>query len=182
MKRKTAKDILADSFREIAQNKPVDKITIREIAQNCGYSSATFYRQFKDKYDLIVWDYTRDHREIMNRLEQPDYDWRQLLLDNARYFDKHRDYFANLLLHTGGFESFIRNMTEIHFESLKSQVIKGSCAASLDENTEMVIRLYCQGSICLTCEWIMGKYTATPEELANIYEIALPLPLRQVLE
>ncbi|MBQ8973356.1 MAG: TetR/AcrR family transcriptional regulator, partial [Clostridia bacterium] len=55
MKRKTAKDILADSFREIAQNKPVDKITIREIAQNCGYSSATFYRQFKDKYDLIVW-------------------------------------------------------------------------------------------------------------------------------
>ncbi|MBE5925322.1 MAG: TetR/AcrR family transcriptional regulator [Lachnospiraceae bacterium] len=30
-------------------------IFIKVITENCGYSSATFYRQFKDKYDLIAW-------------------------------------------------------------------------------------------------------------------------------
>ena len=59
MKRKTAKDILADSFRELAQKKKIDKITIKDIAANGGYSPATFYRQFKDKYDRIAWDYAR---------------------------------------------------------------------------------------------------------------------------
>ena len=57
MKRKTTKEILAESFRELAENRPVDKITIQEIVDNCDYSPATFYRHFKDKYDMIAWDY-----------------------------------------------------------------------------------------------------------------------------
>ena len=51
MKRKTAKEILAESFIELAQTKKIDKITVKDITDNCGYSSATFYRQFRDKYD-----------------------------------------------------------------------------------------------------------------------------------
>ena len=34
--------------------KSIDKITVKDITENCGYSSATFYRHFKDKYDLIA--------------------------------------------------------------------------------------------------------------------------------
>ncbi|MBQ3273942.1 MAG: helix-turn-helix transcriptional regulator, partial [Christensenellaceae bacterium] len=59
MKRQTAKDILVASFRELAEKRTIDKITIKEITVNCGYSPATFYRHFNDKYDLIAWDYTR---------------------------------------------------------------------------------------------------------------------------
>lgn len=48
MKRKTSKEILAEAFREVAEGKPVDAITVKDITENCGYSPATFYRQFKD--------------------------------------------------------------------------------------------------------------------------------------
>ena len=41
MKWKTAKEILAESFREIAEMKPIDKITVKDITKNCGYSTAT---------------------------------------------------------------------------------------------------------------------------------------------
>lgn len=41
MQRKTAKQILAESFREVAQTKSIDKITVRDITENCGYSGAT---------------------------------------------------------------------------------------------------------------------------------------------
>ncbi len=47
MRRKTAKEILAESFREIAEKKPINKITVRDITDNCGYSSATFYRLYR---------------------------------------------------------------------------------------------------------------------------------------
>ena len=59
MKRKTAREILVDAFREVAGSKDVDKITVKDITENCGYSTATFYRHFRDKYDLIVWSYTQ---------------------------------------------------------------------------------------------------------------------------
>ena len=54
MKRKTTKEILAESFRELAENRPVNKITIQEIVDNCDFSPETFYRHFRDKYDLIA--------------------------------------------------------------------------------------------------------------------------------
>ena len=41
MKRKTAKEILAESFRELAETVPIDKITIKDIVYNCDYSPAT---------------------------------------------------------------------------------------------------------------------------------------------
>ncbi len=44
MKRKNAKEILAESFQELAAEKSIDKITVKEIAENCGYSPVTFYR------------------------------------------------------------------------------------------------------------------------------------------
>ena len=54
MKRKTARDIFVESFHALAQTRSIDRITVREIAENCGYSTATFDRHFMDKYDLIV--------------------------------------------------------------------------------------------------------------------------------
>lgn len=56
MKRKTAKEVLAESFQALAAGK--------DITDNCGYSPATFYRQFKDKYDLIAWNYARQTAAI----------------------------------------------------------------------------------------------------------------------
>ena len=72
MKRKTAKEILAESFQELAEKKSIDKITVKDITDNCGYSPATFYRQFRDKYDLIAWQYSRNIEEIMNRIGAED--------------------------------------------------------------------------------------------------------------
>jgi len=43
MKRKTAKEILTESFRELAENRSIDKITVQEIVDNCDYSTATFF-------------------------------------------------------------------------------------------------------------------------------------------
>ena len=68
MKRKTAREILVDAFREVAGSKDVDKITVKDITENCGYSTATFYRHFRDKYDLIVWSYTQAVTATMKKV------------------------------------------------------------------------------------------------------------------
>ena len=181
MKRKTAREIFAESFRELAENKSVDKITVREIADNCGYSSATFYRQFRDKYDLIAWDYSRRLEAIMLQIGVKECSWRQSLIDAANYFQEQKRYLANLFLHTSGLDSFICNMTEIHVSCLKEIVQRVSQTTRLDAKTEMYIRIYVLGTVHLTCEWILGNYSVSPKELAEVYENSLPEPLRQYL-
>ena len=54
MKRKTAKEILAESFRELAENKPVDKITVPEITENCGIALTATAAQFVISASAVV--------------------------------------------------------------------------------------------------------------------------------
>ncbi|MCR5293713.1 MAG: TetR/AcrR family transcriptional regulator C-terminal domain-containing protein [Lachnospiraceae bacterium] len=179
MKRKTAKELLDESFRELSEKKSIDKITIQEITDNCGYSPATFYRNFRDKYDLIAWGYTRDVAGIMDWLDGKNYQWKQTLLDGANHFLEERDYLANLLKHTSGQESFIRYMVEINYEALKKYILKASGKNRLDKKDELYVRIYCLGTVSLTCEWILGRHEASPEEIAEIYEHSLPAPLQK---
>ncbi len=177
MKRKSAKEILAESFRELAEEKGIDQITVKEITDNCGYFTDTVYLQFKDKYDMIAWDYASHISEILGRIGKDDNTWKQTLLNGAKRYDERKEYIANLLLHTSGHDSFISYMTEINCRELARFVKKATGSEKLDQKTEMYIRLFCMGTVCLTCEWILGKYEATPEEMAEIYEKSLPAPL-----
>ena len=177
MKRKTAKEILADSFLELAQTRSVDKITVKEITDNCGYSSATFYRHFKDKYDLIAWEYSRNLSDILSGVGVEGRVWKDTLIDIAEYFEKEKTYLSNLFLHTSGLESFMTYMTEINDSCMQSMIKQAAGTDRLDEKTKMYIHQYCHGTAALTCDWLLGTFHATTEELAEVFEKSLPEPL-----
>ena len=40
--------------------KPLTKITINDIAEDCGINRMTFYYHFKDIYDLVEWSCVED--------------------------------------------------------------------------------------------------------------------------
>lgn len=46
---------MADSFKEIAIGKPIEKITVKEITDLTGVIRPTFYNHFQDKYELLEW-------------------------------------------------------------------------------------------------------------------------------
>ena len=182
MKRKTPREILAESFYELSETKGIDKITVKDITKNCGYSPATFYRHFKDKYDLIAWAYSESVAGIMEQIDKEGYTWEKTLLDGARFFIREKKYLSNLLLNTSGHDAFIRYMTDINYDALKRHILNVSQEKELDHRTEMYIRVYCLGTVSLTCEWILGQHDASPEELAEIYENSVPQPLQTYLK
>ena len=51
----TTKRALEASLKSLLLKKPLDKITISDIAEDCGISRMTFYYHFKDIYDLVEW-------------------------------------------------------------------------------------------------------------------------------
>ena len=181
MKRKTAKEILVESFQELSAGKNIEKITVKEITDNCGYSTATFYRQFRDKYDLIVWNYAQQVKKIMERVGKGEYVWNLVLMEVLDHLLKEKEYLTNILTHTGGHDSFIRNMTEIHEQELTAYIKKITGQDKIEKSIRLCIHLYCMGTVCLCCEWILGAIEATAEELAEILEKSVPDPLRAIL-
>lgn len=41
------------AFSELYKTKPVDKITVKELAERAGHNRVTFYQYFRDAYDVL---------------------------------------------------------------------------------------------------------------------------------
>lgn len=182
MKRKTAKEILAESFREIAEKKPISKITVRDITDNCGYSPATFYRHFNDKYDLITYDYSTHIESIIAKTGTDGYQWKRSVYESLRYFEENRSYIRNLLLNTSGMDAFERNLIVINTAQLTESIKKISGIKELTSDLAIYVQLYVSGTVQIICHWVTGEPECTSEHLAELFEKALPEPLRKHLE
>lgn len=82
---KMTKELFAESLKKYMKKKPINKITIQEIAQDCGLNRRTFYRHFKDIYDLLEWIF---QTEVENKINQYlDFShWHSIFLDLFEYF------------------------------------------------------------------------------------------------
>lgn len=181
MKRKKIKDIFVESFYELAKSKSVDKITVKEIATYCGYSSATFYRHFQDKYDLITWGYAQEVEEIMSQIGKK-YSWKDTLKEGAEYFEKKKAYLTNLFLHTHGQDCFLYSMIEINYQALKKHIQKSKgLGEEIPLELQTYIRTYCFSTVLLTYEWSLERVVMSAEKLSQIYRDILPSVLEPYL-
>ena len=53
------------SLKNLLLKKPLTKITINDIAEDCGIHRMTFYYHFKDIYDLVEWSCMEDARKAL---------------------------------------------------------------------------------------------------------------------
>lgn len=181
MKRKTTKEILAESFQELAQTKRIDKITITDITNNCGMSQPTFYNHFKDKYDMIVWIYTSHVREIMCRIDNKTFLWKDCLLSGTLYYYENSKFIKNALMHTSGQDSFIENVQRINTEFLKAEVQKNLMTEYIPDEIMGIIKVYSYGTVQFMLEWLLGDMHLSPQQVAEIWDKSLPEPLRYYL-
>ena len=59
------KKALEVSLKNMLLKKPLDKITIRDITDDCGISRMAFYYHFRDIYDLVEWACIEDATEAL---------------------------------------------------------------------------------------------------------------------
>lgn len=54
------KRALEESLKRLLLEKPLPKITIADLTEDCGISRMTFYYHFRDIYDLVEWSCEED--------------------------------------------------------------------------------------------------------------------------
>ena len=59
------KRALEQSLKNLLLKKPLTKITVNDIAEDCGINRMTFYYHFKDIYDLVEWSCLEDARKAL---------------------------------------------------------------------------------------------------------------------
>lgn len=91
----TTKRALAASLKTLLLQKPLNKITINDIAEDCGISRMTFYYHFKDIYDLVEWICVEDAAQA---------------LDGKKTYDTWQEGFLNIFQAVLDNKPFIMNV------------------------------------------------------------------------
>ena len=142
--RKSTREILGESIQELAEAKPVDKITVKEIVENCGLSPATFYHHFHDKYDLISWIYNCQMEDIILDFCEGRKLWRQALLDMITILDRGRSFYLNASKNTKGPNSFLLS-TNTRCIDLMTEMLKRKGDGAVDEEVLFDVKFYLRG-------------------------------------
>ena len=62
-----SKKRFANSLRSLVREKPLEAVTTQEIVKKAQLSRQTFYKLFKDKYDLAFWSFECDAAPFFRR-------------------------------------------------------------------------------------------------------------------
>ena len=102
--------LLGESFKELMQKKPFEKITIKMITDAAGVIRPTFYNYFQDKYEVMEWLLWEDVFKSVTELVNMDMD-KEALKMLFRKFEIDKEYYEKVFTISGqnSFEEMLYN-------------------------------------------------------------------------
>ena len=169
---------LAGAVRELMAFTPVDRITVKQIVERCDVTRQTFYRNFKDKYDLINWYF--DKLAIVSfRQMGVSLTLREGLIKKFEFIKGERCFF------TAAFKSEDHNSLLQHdfdfIYEFYTDIIKKKYQREIPPDIEILLEMYCRGSIAMTVQWVTGGMKRSTEDMAELLVRALPPELAELL-
>lgn len=162
----TTKKAMSTSLRKMLRQKPLSKITVTDIAEDCGVSRMTFYYHFKDIYDLIEWTLRDNAEQILAQCQDTDSS-EQLFLAFLHALQDNKPELINLLrsMRREEVERYLYEMTHRLLEDGLSE--QAPHLEASPEDRAFVLDFYTYASSGTLLAWIQKGMTTDPQVLVK---------------
>lgn len=160
------KRALEQSLKNLLLQKPLSKITISDIADDCGINRMTFYYHFKDIYDLIEWSCEEDARKALEGKKTYD-TWQQGLLQIFEAVQENKVFILNV------YRSISREQVENYLYKLTYQLLIGVVHEQAEgmsvreEDQDFIATVYKYAFVGLMLDWIKNDMKADPAVIVD---------------
>ena len=158
------KRALEQSLKNLLLKKPLTKITISDITEDCGINRMTFYYHFKDIYDLVEWACLEDAKRALD--EKKTYDtWQQGLLQIFEAVQENKPFILNVYrcVHREQVEKDLQPLVD----QLMLDVIEEESASMVirEEDKQFIAKIYAYIFIGVMLDWIKDDMREAPQEI-----------------
>lgn len=174
MVERTKKDIV-NAFNRLIAKTDFDQITAKLIAQEAGISKATFYRYFKDKYEVMNYNY-KDLLDRYVNLESCN-NYRDLFY-NLFYTARKEWRYLRYAFNSTGVNSFQNYIFEYSKEMAERITKENRDGSGFTPEEELQCDVFCNGISYMYKNWIFGKYPITADEAADSLYAIMPETLK----
>ncbi len=160
------KRALEQSLKNLLLKKPLTKITVGDIADDCGINRMTFYYHFKDIYDLVEWSCLEDARHALD--EKKTYEtWQQGLLQIFEAVQENKPFILNVYrcVHREQVEKYLQPLVDRLLLDVINEEIGGMTVR--DEDKQFIAQIYSYILIGLMLDWIKDDMKEDPEQIVE---------------
>ena len=156
------KRALEASLKKLLLQKPLNKITINDIAEDCGMNRMTFYYHFKDIYDLIEWSCREDANRILEGKKTYE-TWQQGLLQIFEAVQENKPFILNVYRSVSReqVENYLYKVTYDLLESVVEEQAQGMSVRP--EDKAFIATLYKYMLVGLLLDWIKADMKGDPQ-------------------
>ena len=186
--KREVKVLLADSFKELVQEKPVEKITIKEITDRAGVIRVTFYNHFQDKYELLEW-ICREEIVSPTKILFQNNMRREAVTFIFTAILKNKEFYSHVA-HTQGQNSFSSTVRQLVSETIEEHFLANKFGKHEKYSlltAKWIADYYAMSLTYILMSWIDRDMDIPPEDMVNIYEyvaqhslISLPEAVRKL--
>ena len=176
----TTKRALEASLKKLLLQKPLNKITINDITEDCGVNRMTFYYHFKDIYDLVDWIMTEDAVKVMEGRRNFD-TWTEAFLDILEQVR------ANKVLVLNVYRSVGREQVEQYLYKLLDPMLREFVDRECQDITvqdaerQFVVDFYKYALVGMVLEWIRRDMKVDPAVMTSRLSAMIHGDLRRAL-
>lgn len=169
---------LIETLDELMLRKPFDEISMSDILKHSGVSRSTFYRKYRDKYDML----NRNYQKLLDRTLLQISSGMSYKKSFFALYEALRScpvFFKNALSSndTEGLKSYIFTTSYNIFDELMR---KQGLNMDLTHN-RLLLMGYLSGSLEVTCIWVQRGMKEPLEELFRISYELMPHEIRTLL-
>lgn len=160
------KRALEASLKNLLLQKPLNKITVGDIANDCGINRMTFYYHFKDIYDLIEWSCVEDATKALEGKKTYD-TWQEGFLNIFNAVLDNKPFIMNV------YRSVSREQIEMYLYKLTYNLLidvvneKSVGMAVSDRDKKFIADFYKYAFVGIMLNWIRNDMKEEPKQIVD---------------
>ena len=149
------KRALEASLKNLLLKKPLSKITINDITEDCGINRMTFYYHFKDIYDLVEWSCAEDAKKALEGKKTYD-TWQQGFLQIFEAVQENKPFIINV------YRSVSREQVELYLYKLTYDLL-----IVREDDKEFIANFYKYAFVGVMLDWVKNDMKEDPKQIID---------------
>lgn len=160
------KRAISASLKNLLKGKKLNKITVQEIADDCGINRQTFYYHFQDIYDLVEWTCIEDTEKVLK--ENRTYEtWQEGFLAVFDLAKKDKVFIDNIY-RSVSLEMLEQYLYRLVYPLVKNVVDEKAKGYSVrDEDKKYIADFYKYAFVGVLLEWVRRDMKESPEDVVD---------------
>ena len=170
------KQRLSNAFYNLLKKKhSINKITVDLIIKKSGVAKSTFYRHFKDKFDVLNYNSMFLAEHIIDQSLCTS--WEEFLFCMFQGIENDIYYYKKAFL-TSGQNDHSDFLYQYSFSIVEKCYLTYYNKTSISAADRILIAHYCHGCVGILQDWLNSPNSISSEEMASIFYESMPLFLR----